>query len=200
MDRYDSIDVDDALRRVTEIHEQMARATHFRGYRAVPVALMGAVALVTGVAETLWIEKIDASLHALVWLGVAAACAMIGAVDVWIRRRGLPTRTIRLALLQLVPSLCVGLALGVLLRDRPEILPGVWTMVFGLGVLASRPYLPRPILGVALFYSVAGCAMAFAGRPGEVPSPLAMGLTYAIGQAVSAAALRNSSPEGDVKA
>lgn len=175
----------------------MARTSHFRGYRAVPVAIMGAVALVTGALESIWIGQLTPRVHASIWLGVAAGCALIGAVDVWIRRRGLPTRMIRLALLQLAPSLGVGLALGVILWDRPEILPGVWTMIFGLGVLASRPYLPRPILGVALFYVVAGTAMAFAGRPDEVPSPWAMGLTFGIGQAVAAAALRNSTPDKD---
>ncbi len=158
---------------------------------------MGAVALVTGAGESACLGQISPAMHAWIWVGVAAVCASIGAVDVWVRRRGLPTRTIRLALLQLVPSLGVGLALGVLLRDRPEILPGVWTMVFGLGVLASRPYLPRPILGVALFYSAAGTAMAFAAVPGQVPSPWAMGLTFAIGQAVSAMALRDSTPDQD---
>ena len=82
-----------------------------------------------------------------------------------------------------------------LLSDRPELLPGVWTSLFGLGALASRPYLPAPILGVALFYVAAGLAMAAAARAGVSPSPWAMGITFLVGQLCAATVLRRGSEE-----
>lgn len=185
-------ELDDALARLSDIHAQVARGAIFRGYRAAPVAAMGGVALLGAAVEAIAYPGFGAAAHAWFWLGVAAVCATIGAVDMWCTRRSLPVRTVSIAVAQLVPSLVVGLVLGLLLADRAELLPGVWTMVFGLGVLASRPYLPSAVLGVALFYVVAGVAMAFAARDGAVVSPWAMGLTFGVGQVVAAAALHRS--------
>lgn len=187
-----NVDVEDALARLSDIHAQVARGAIFRGYRAIPAAAMGVVALVGAAIEVAAFADLGAAEHAWYWLGVAALCATIGAVDMWCTRRSLPVRTVSTAVAQLVPSLVVGLVLGALLWDRAEILPGVWTMVFGLGVLASRPYLPRAILGVSLFYVVAGIAMAFAAKDGAVVSPWAMGLTFFVGQLVAASALHRS--------
>jgi len=192
------VDVEDALQRVSDIHAQIARATYFRGYRAVPVASMGAVAFVGATVESLGAIGATAAAHAWYWLGIAVLCGGIGALDMFRTRRSLPTRTVSIAVVQLLPSLFVGLALGVLLADRAEMLPGVWTMVFGLGVLASRPYLPGAILGVALFYVCAGIGMAFAARTGTVPSPWEMGLTFGVGQFVAAAALRRPFHDDEV--
>src|SRR6476661_322045 len=36
------------------------------------------------------------------------------------------------------------------------LLPGLWAICFGLGIFASRPYLPRASGWVALFYYAAG--------------------------------------------
>jgi hypothetical protein len=69
-------------------------------------------------------------------------------------------------------------------------LPGLWTMVFGLGVLASAPYLPRAVLGVALYYVAAGAALTLATHAGQSASPWTMGITFGVGQFASAAALR----------
>jgi hypothetical protein len=72
-------------------------------------------------------------------------------------------------------------------------------MIFGLGVLASSPYLPRAILGVALFYVAAGIAMSLAVQPGGVASPWEMGLTYGVGHLVSAVILWHDIERGEAR-
>lgn len=183
-------DIDDALSRVSEIHAHVARGSMFRGYRAIPVASMGVIALVVaGIESVLW-PNIAPGGHAKVWIGVAIICSIIGAVDVFVMRAGGSRRTTRTAVAQLLPALVVGGVLGFVLTERAELLPGLWTMVFGLGVLASKPYLPEAILGVALFYVVAGMAMTLAVSEGVTPSPWEMGITFGVGQFVAALALR----------
>ena len=184
-----------ALDQLTDIHAQVARASIYRGYRAAPVAGMGFIALSVAACEALWAGDIRPWAHAMVWLGVALLCATIGAADLWRRRGAVSGRDTWTAVGQLVPALVVGVAMTWLLSDRPELLPGVWTSLFGLGALASRPYLPAPILGVALFYVAAGLAMAAAARAGVSPSPWAMGITFLVGQLFAAAVLRRSSEE-----
>ena len=65
----------------------------------------------------------------------------------------------------------------------------IWTMLFGVGLLSSAPYLPGHIRLLGLFYLVAGGVMAHAARVG-LSSPWPMGLTFCGGQLVAAAILR----------
>ncbi|MEZ6017283.1 MAG: hypothetical protein R3F49_19370 [Planctomycetota bacterium] len=202
MPKPSPVQVEEALARLADIHAQVARGAHFRGYRALPVAAMGVIALIVAGAEWLWSRSpagalaLSPTLHASLWLAVAVACASLGALDIVRRYWLLPRRATALALAQLTPALAVGAVLGVALWSRPELLPGVWTMVFGLGVLASCPYLPRAVIGVAMFYIVAGAALTLAAREGLVASPWTMGVTFGVGQLASAAALsRLEAPE-----
>ena len=188
-------EVQRALDPLSDIHAQVARASIYRGYRAAPVAAMGFIASAVAICEALWAGGIGPWAHAMVWLVVALVCASVGAADLWRRRAAVSGRDTWTAIGQLVPALVVGLSMTWLLSDRPELLPGVWTSLFGLGSLASRPYLPAPILGVALFYVAAGLAMAAAARAGVSPSPWAMGITFLVGQLCTAAVLRRNSEE-----
>ena len=68
-------------------------------------------------------------------------------------------------------------------------LPGLWAILFSLGVFASFRLLPRPTYWVGVYYLMAGaCCLAWA--QGEAAfSPWAMGLTFGIGQFLAAAIL-----------
>ena len=88
-----------------------------------------------------------------------------------------------------MPALGVGVAIAPLLWDQAELLPGIWTMLFGVGLLSSAPYLPGHIRLLGLFYLVAGGVMAHAAHVG-LNSPWPMGLTFCGGQLVAAAILR----------
>lgn len=184
--------LDVAFERLADIHAQVARSSHFVGYRAIPVACMGALAVVAAALESSLVPAGSAQLHAGYWLVVAVTCASAGALDLFLRRRSLSGPGTWSAVLQLVPALVSGAVMGFVLKEQAELLPGVWTTLFGLGVLASRPYLASAIHCVALFYVAAGLAMTLASRDGLVPSAWAMGLTFGVGQFVSAAALRRT--------
>ena len=80
-----------------------------------------------------------------------------------------PRRT-RTAVGQLGPALAAGVLVTVFM-SWPEIgairlLPGLWAVLFSLGVFSSRPYLPRTTGWVALYYLVAGAAFMRDGLHG----------------------------------
>jgi hypothetical protein len=80
----------------------------------------------------------------------------------------------------------------VLVRSAPEslwMLPGLWQVLYSLGIFASCRLLPRATFGVAVFYLIAGLlTLAFAR--GELAfSPWAMGLPFGAGQLFAAAVL-----------
>jgi uncharacterized membrane protein YeiB len=191
--------VEEALRRLAEIHAQVARSGFYRGYRALPVAFMGATALLAAAVQTLWMPAAGPREHALSWIVVAIVCAGVCGLDLTARQLALPVRETLSAIAQLVPALVVGLVVTFALWGQAERLPGLWTMIFGLGVLASSPYLPRAILGVALFYVAAGIAMSLAVQPGGVASPWEMGLTYGVGHLVSAVILWHDIERGEAR-
>jgi hypothetical protein len=99
-------------------------------------------------------------------------------------------RRTRRVLGQLGPALVAGgviTVVGAFDSRLAPYLPGLWAMVFGLGVFASRPYLPRSTGWIALYYVSAGALLLAFGRGGS--DPWMVGGTFAIGQIGTAAAL-----------
>jgi hypothetical protein len=99
-----------------------------------------------------------------------------------------------LAVEQFLPCLLAGALLtAVLACCVPEgvwMLPGLWQMLFGLGIFASHRLLPRATLGVAFFYLVAGAlVLALTRGPDAGLSPWAMGVPFGVGQLYAAAVL-----------
>jgi hypothetical protein len=85
----------------------------------------------------------------------------------------------------------------VLLRFVPAaqwMIPGLWQVIFSLGVFASCRFLPRPIAMVGAWYLLTGlgCLMLADHR---AFSPWAMGIPYAVGQMMVAGILLHAAKE-----
>jgi hypothetical protein len=98
-----------------------------------------------------------------------------------------------LAVEQFVPCLAAGALLTVVLvRSAPEslwMLPGLWQILFSLGVFASCRLLPRATFGVAVFYLAAGLTCLALARGEAALSPWAMGVPFGVGQWLAAGVL-----------
>jgi hypothetical protein len=166
------------------------------------LAVSGVAGLVAGVAQP-WLVPPDEPLAFVrYWVLIAIACALLaGGVtvlgyftreDEFLRRR---TRTV---LGQFVPCLFAGAALtAALSRDSANValLPGAWAIVYGLGTLASLPYLPREAGWVGAWYLAAG-ALLFLLVEGPVPAGWAVGLPFAVGQVFAALILSRARSRG----
>jgi hypothetical protein len=100
---------------------------------------------------------------------------------------------------QFFPCLLAGGLVTVALA-RPEVqatalplLPGLWGVLFGLGVVASLPYLPGRAGWVAGWYLSAGFVALFLCA-GPVPSGWAVGLPFGVGQLLFAVVVRFGLP------
>ena len=98
-----------------------------------------------------------------------------------------------LAVEQFLPCIVAGALLTVVLAlfvpDNLWMLPGLWQMLFGLGIFASHRRLPRPTLGVAMFYLLAGVLCLALARGEAALSPWAMCIPFGVGQLYAAAVL-----------
>ncbi|MGL5095282.1 MAG: hypothetical protein ACRDD1_06820, partial [Planctomycetia bacterium] len=70
----DGMELHEALARISEIRDQVARGAVFRGYRAFPVAFSGVVAFAAAMIQAVWIPSPTEHLseYLLLWSAAAA--------------------------------------------------------------------------------------------------------------------------------
>ena len=144
------MEVRDALDQLDRIHDQLTKAEVYRGFRVPAVALVGCVGLLAAAAQRWIVAPGDPAAFVWYWSAIGASGVLVGlgaAVRSYLfREDDFERRRTRRVMGQFLPCVLAGgfltMALG---RTEPFVLllPGVWAMVFGLGVIAVRPHLPR---------------------------------------------------------
>lgn len=187
-----------ALGDISSIRRQMADTTVFRGYGPATLASTSALAAVAAELQALAVHDPWRQMRLYLWIWGAAAVlgAALGAVGMVTRTRrmhsGLSNEMLGMAVEQFLPSLGVGVLLGiVLIRCAPAelwMLPGLLQVVFSLGVFSSCRFLPRPMQAAAAWYLLTGLACLALGEA-RAFSPWAMGIPFAGGQLLIAAIL-----------
>jgi len=187
-----------ALADISSMRRQVARATEFRGYGPATLAGTAVFATVAAAAQARWVP--DPASHFASYLGIWILTAVASAGLIWMQMQtrsrrihsGLADEMIRMAVEQFVPSAVAGALITVVLaRYAPQalwMLPGLWQIVFSLGVFSSCRFLPRPMVAVGAWYLVTGSACLALGD-GRALSPLAMGIPYGVGQLLVAGIL-----------
>ncbi len=199
-------DLERALADITAIRSQLARGTEFRGYGPVTVAGTGLLALLAAALQVLFLP--EPATHPfgylVLWVGMATiAVALTGAEMIARSRRihgGFADEMLYAAVEQFIPAGVAGTLLTVVLyRFAPEglwMLPGLWQIVFSLGVFASCRSLPRGMFAVGVWYLAAGLA-TLAISAGAPFSALAMALPFGIGQFLMAFVLYRATGRHD---
>jgi hypothetical protein len=192
-------DLDKALADISTIRDQIAAGTAFRGYGPAALAATGGLALLTALAQSLWLENPTAQPLAFFACWAGAAAVSIGLIWIEMRRRahrhhsGLADAMIHQAIEQFLPAAAAGVLLPLLLlRFAPDALwmvTGLWQLLVGLGIFASVRSLPRAIALAGAWYFVAGMAVLMIAGESRMLSPWAMGVPFAIGQLLMAGIL-----------
>jgi hypothetical protein len=194
------IDVREALAEVSSIRAHLARGTEFRGYGPRTVAMTGVLAGLVAILQSYLMPRTPYSIASglLVWVGVAAACVALVSIEAVARARrvhdGMAMQMLHSALEQFLPPLVAGMLLmAVLLRFAPQelwMLPGLWQVLFSLGVFASCRFLPRPIFVAGVWYLASGMTCLAIDRGHAAFSPWEMGIPFGVGQLLVAAVLQ----------
>ncbi len=195
-----------ALGDISRIRRQMARTTEFRGYGPATLAVTGGIALAAAVVQAVWLG--DAARHVdafvAIWVGCAAVSAAVTGTGMVTRSRrlhsGLSNQMLRLAVEQFLPAVVAGVLLtAVLLRFAPAeawLLPGLWQVIYGLGVFSSCRFLPRPMMAVGAWYGLTGLACV-ALADARALGAWWMGVPFGVGQGLAAGVLWAFAPEVD---
>lgn len=189
----------EALTQISDIRSQIARTETFRGYRSLTVGLSGLVGIAAGVIQAIQIPHPENQISAYLtlWISAAVLSVIVVAVEMGVRcYHAVSPRTIRLTRLaveQFLPCLAAGALMTLVLVSVAEeilwILPGLWAILFSLGVFASCRLLPRPTFWVGVFYLLAGGFCLWWGRGTHAFSPWLMGGTFGLGQLLTATIL-----------
>jgi hypothetical protein len=191
-------DLNKALGDIGSIRRQLAHSTEFRGYGPATLAATGLLALAAAGVQAYWVPDAAAHMAAYlaIWIATAALSAALIGTEMYARTRrihsGMADEMIRMAVEQFLPAVGVGALLtGVLVRFVPGsawMLPGLWQVIFSLGVFSSCRFLPRPVVAVGAWYLLTGL-LAIALADNRALSPWAMGIPYGAGQLMVAGIL-----------
>jgi hypothetical protein len=191
------VELREALDQIAEIRDHLARTETFEGYRSATVAASGVLALAAAGLQTTLISDPMGQLDAYLalWVGVAIVGAGIAGTEMYVRCRRaaseMAVRLTRMVVEQFLPCLVVGalltVAIAVVAPETAWMLPGLWSLVFGLGVFAAARLLPRPMLWVAGYYLLAGIACLAGAKRLDLLSPWLMAGTFGVGQLLAAA-------------
>jgi hypothetical protein len=191
-------DLHKALGDISSIRRQVAHSTEFRGYGPATLAGTGVLAVAAAGAQALWLpdpaNHVPAYLGIWIWTAVLSA-ALIG-TEMYARTRrvhsGMADAMLRVAVEQFLPSAGAGaLVTVVLVRYVPAalwMLPGLWQVIFSLGVFSSCRFLPRPMVAAGAWYLLTGLT-SISLADSRALSPWAMGIPYGAGQMLVAGIL-----------
>ncbi|MGO9934604.1 MAG: hypothetical protein ACLPV8_22700 [Steroidobacteraceae bacterium] len=192
-------DLRQALAEINAIRTQVARDTQFRGYGPISIAASGVLALAVAAVQS-GIAKAGRDFFAFFFVWATTALIAIGLTATEMIRRtrrvhtGLANEMIQAAVEQFLPALVVGLLLtAVLAWAAPQelwMLPGLWQLLFSMGVFASCRFLPRQTFAVGIWYLMTGLTCLALQSGAKTFSPWSMGIPFGVGQLLVAAVLQ----------
>jgi hypothetical protein len=195
-------DLRQALAEINAIRTQVARDTQFRGYGPASIAASGVLALLVAGVQSHWMkEGQDFSVFFTAWVATAAVSVALAAIETIGRARrvhcGFAKEMIHAAVEQFLPAVIIGVLLtAVLMRAAPRevwMLPGLWQLMFSLGVFASCRFLPRQTFAVGVWYLVAGLTCLVVQSASRTFLPWTMGIPFGVGQLLVAIVLQYGS-------
>jgi hypothetical protein len=191
-------DLHKAIGDISSIRRQMARSTEFRGYGPITLAATGISAMLASIVQAEWLPDPanHIALYLAIWTSTAIASAALIGTEMFARTRrihsGMADEMIRMAVEQFLPSAGAGALLSfVLIRYVPAagwMLPGMWQIIYSLGVFSSCRFLPRLMVAPGVWYLLTGLiSISLAGN--RALSPWTMGISFGLGQLLVAAVL-----------
>ena len=191
-------DLHKVLGEISSMRLQIARSSEFRGYGPATLAATGLLAVLAAWAQAVWLpdpgNRIGAYLS--IWILTAVLAAALIGVETHARTRrihsGLADEMIHMAVEQFLPSAIAGALLTIVLLGYVPtlvwLLPGIWQVVFSLGVFSSCRFLPRQMVAAGAWYLLTGLVCIAQGDIRAL-SPWAMGIPYGVGQLLVAGIL-----------
>jgi len=191
-------DLNRALGDIRDIRRQLAQSTEFRGYGPLTLFATATFAVVAGLVQSALLT--EPARHPLQFVAIWSATAILSAALIAIQtltrthrmHSGMANEMILMAVEQFLPAAAAGTLLTVVIVSTvPQgvwLLPGLWQIVYSLGVFSSCRFMPRPMLAAGAWYLLTGLLCISLGDARAL-SPWVMAGAYAMGQSFIAGIL-----------
>ncbi|HEY1741915.1 MAG TPA: hypothetical protein VGG18_02025 [Granulicella sp.] len=191
-------DLNRALGDIRDIRRQVAQSTEFRGYGPLTLFTTAIFAAVAGLAQSVWVP--EPARHPLQYVAIWSITAIFSAALIAVQtltrthrmHSGMANEMILMAVEQFLPAAAAGTLLTVVIASTvPQLvwlLPGLWQVVYSLGVFSSCRFMPRPMLAAGAWYLLTGLLCISLGDARAL-SPWVMAGAYAVGQSIIAGIL-----------
>lgn len=192
------MELHEALVNIADIRRRLAAAGDLGNYRARPVAAGALLAFAGAAIQSATIVDPSGELNRYLelWITIAAIAGMLPTLDVYLWPQGAASSRAaltRLACEQFAPCVGAGGMLTAAIAGwQPELswmLPGLWAVLFSMGLFASFRLMPRAMFAVAAWYLLAGSACLAMGPEWAGLAPWTMALLFGGGQLSTAAVL-----------
>ena len=193
-----------ALGDIRRIRRQVALSIEFRGCGPATLTFTAGCAAIAAVVQGICVGS--ASEHPLfyvrLWVSTAAIAAGVAGVQIALRTRrehsGMSDEMLHLVVEQFLPALGVGAVLtAAVVKFAPEalwMLPGLWMLIFALGLFASCRFLTSAMRLAGAWYVLAGLVSLSIGHTRAL-HPWTMGTAFVAGQLLMAGVLMLSPTE-----
>jgi hypothetical protein len=190
-------DLNRALGDIRNIRRQVALTTEFRGYGSLALAATGLAAIIAGVVQAHWVAAPSEHpmRYATVWSATAVVSGAIIFVETLMRSRrvhsGMANEMIGMAATQFAPAAIAGSLLTIVLVFGVDnaavvrLLPGLWQIIYSLGIFASCRFLPRAVSTAGVWYLATGL-LCLATSDLHPLSPWHMAFPFGVGQGMLA--------------
>jgi hypothetical protein len=189
----------EALGRISEIRARIADTETFRGFRSLTVGFSGLLGIITVFVQREAMARSTFSAVDFIELWVAVALVSLAVVGCelayryYVESSPLKRRLTILTLQQFAPSLVAGGAVTAIFAgmesDHVWMLPGLWAILFSLGVFACCRLLPRATFWVGVHYLATGILCLTVGRAAADSTHWMMLVTFGVGQLLAAGIL-----------
>jgi hypothetical protein len=191
------MEIHEALEQLDEIHHHVHRSQVYKGYRSVLTAIVGLSALFAAFLQPQFVDLSHPLTFIRFWVTVAAinSSLPIGSIlfHFVLHENRLERHKTRQAIGQFIPCLVAGAVLTYAVCRSGDafipFLPGIWCILFGMGVYASRPYLPSAIDWMAAIFFLGGIVLLGTIPSGQSLSPWGMGSVFGFGLLIGAVIL-----------
>ncbi len=177
----------EALSDLKEIRAQLDRASPIREFRSIAVGLSGIITIIGSTIQLIMGYSWQGTLteYLCVWLAVAFCSLMVAIVEVIVRShinsKPIPWKMHRKLATQIGPSFLVGAVLtaAILFSTRGGwMLPGMWALIYSLGLFACTQHLPRHSVWAAVYFLVGGTICLWHSYFGRGPDMTALSAWY----------------------
>lgn len=187
---------DDAISRINSIHSMLNSTAIFRGYRSQATLASAVLAVLAALIQSAFMPDPASNLmqYLGLWGSVAVFSLGLSGWHLWKsydpQAGSIERAKYRSALMQLCPGLAAGAGLTIVICsvavESVWMLPGLWSVCFGLAVCSSAAILPKGTLFGGMYFIVAGLLVLFTSNAETVLAPWTMVVTFALGQTINA--------------